>query len=80
MARTVSCEPSLSAIATRSRNSWVAGNGKGASEMRAGARGHAPSWKRLHATGDMTPAEIAEAAGVSVSTMYRLLKMEAPVA
>lgn len=32
--------------------------------------------KRLHSTGDMTPAEIAEAAGVSVSTMYRLLKME----
>lgn len=36
--------------------------------------------KRLHAAEDMTPAEIAEAAGVSVSTMYRLLKMEAPAA
>ena len=36
--------------------------------------------KRLHGTGDMTPREVADAAGVSVSTMYRLLKMEAPAA
>ena len=36
--------------------------------------------KRLHSTGDMTPREVADAAGVSVSTMYRLLKMEAPAA
>lgn len=34
--------------------------------------------KRLHTAGDMTPREIADAAGVSVSTMYRLLKMDAP--
>lgn len=32
--------------------------------------------KRLHGTGDMSPKEVADAAGVSVSTMYRLLKME----
>lgn len=32
--------------------------------------------KRLHSTGDMTPREIADAAGISVSTMYRLLKMD----
>ncbi|WP_427130251.1 recombinase family protein [Pseudarthrobacter sp. S9] len=32
--------------------------------------------KRLHAAGDMTPKEIADAAQVSVSSMYRLLKME----
>ncbi|WP_144825946.1 recombinase family protein [Micrococcus luteus] len=36
--------------------------------------------KRLHGAGDMTPREVADAAGVSVSTMYRLLKMEAPAA
>lgn len=35
--------------------------------------------KRLHGTGDMTPREVADAAGVSVSTMYRLLKMASPV-
>lgn len=34
--------------------------------------------KRLHAAGDMTPQEIADAAQVSVSSMYRLLKMETP--
>ncbi|MEV0572942.1 recombinase family protein [Micrococcus luteus] len=34
--------------------------------------------KRLHSANDMTPREIANAAGVSVSTMYRLLKIEAP--
>jgi len=34
--------------------------------------------KRLHAAGDMTPQEIADAAQVSVSSMYRLLKMESP--
>lgn len=33
--------------------------------------------KRLHGDGDMSPREIADAAGVSVSTMYRLLKMDA---
>lgn len=32
--------------------------------------------KRLHSAGDMTPREVADAAGVSVSTMYRLLKMD----
>lgn len=32
--------------------------------------------KRLHSAGDMTPREVADAAGVSLSTMYRLLKME----
>lgn len=36
--------------------------------------------KKLHAGGDMSPKEIADAAQVSVSTMYRLLKMEAPTA
>lgn len=34
--------------------------------------------KTLHSQGTMTPQEIATAAQVSVSTMYRLLKMEAP--
>ena len=34
--------------------------------------------KRLHAAGDMSPQEIADAAQVSVSSMYRLLKMESP--
>lgn len=34
--------------------------------------------KRLHAAGDMSPQEIADAAKVSVSSMYRLLKMETP--
>lgn len=32
--------------------------------------------KKLHAGGDMSPKEIADAAQVSVSTMYRLLRME----
>lgn len=32
--------------------------------------------KKLHAGGDMSPKEIADAAQVSVSTMYRLLKLE----
>lgn len=32
--------------------------------------------KRLHGAGDMSPREVADAAGVSVSTMYRLLHME----
>lgn len=36
--------------------------------------------KKLHAGGDMSPKEIADAAQVSVSTMYRLLRMEEPTA
>lgn len=36
--------------------------------------------KRLHGAGDMSPREVADAAGVSVSTMYRLLHMDPPVA
>lgn len=36
--------------------------------------------KELHAAGTMTPKEIADAAGVSVSTMYRLLRMDTPAA
>lgn len=34
--------------------------------------------KELHARGDMTPQEIADVVKVSVSTMYRLLKIETP--
>ncbi len=33
--------------------------------------------KKLHAGGGMSPQAIADAAQVSVSSMYRLLKMEA---
>lgn len=32
--------------------------------------------KRLHAAGNMTPQQIADAAQVSVSSMYRLLRMD----
>lgn len=35
--------------------------------------------KRLHGAGGMTPHEVADAVGVSVSTMYRLLKMDTPI-
>lgn len=34
--------------------------------------------KELHARGDMSPQEIADAAQVSISSMYRLLRMESP--